>query len=193
MPSLQNPNPKRLIVGLSGASGAIMTVCLLKALRAAKIESHLIASKTGIQTLVYETKVSYQELKALADFHYHSDDFAAAISSGSFKTMGMVVVPCSVRSLAEIASGVTTSLLTRAADVTLKERRKLVLMVREAPLSLSHIRNMETVTLMGGIISPPLPIFYAKPRDLDEMVDQMIGRLLDLYEIDSQLVSRWGE
>ncbi|MFK7866025.1 MAG: UbiX family flavin prenyltransferase, partial [Alphaproteobacteria bacterium] len=167
---------QRLIIGLSGASGAQLAVDALEFLKTTDIETHLVSSKTGVQTLHYETDVSFSHLKSLADHYHHNEDFTAAIASGSFETMGMLLIPCSVKSMAEIASGVGASLLTRAADVVLKERRKLVLMVREAPLSLIHIRNMETITLMGGIIFPPLPIYYAKPQSIDQMNKQILGR-----------------
>ena len=184
-------SPKRLIIGLSGASGVQLCVDMLDYLQDTDIETHLVCSKTGIQTLHHETDCTYQALKQKADMCYAIDDFTAAIASGSFENMGMVIIPCSVRTLAEIASGVATSLLTRAADVALKERRKCVLAVRETPFSLSHIRNMEMVTLMGGIIMPPLPIYYAKPQTIDEMNKQIIGRMLDQFSIANPLTSRW--
>lgn len=184
---------QRLIVGITGASGAIYGVTALKALRALNVETHLIISRSGQITLAYETGVKASEAGALADVVYRIDDIGAAISSGSFRTMGMLIAPCSVRTLAEIASGVTSTLLTRAADVILKERRRLVLMVRETPFHLGHLRSMTQVTEMGAIIMPPVPAFYAKPKTLDDMVDHSVGRALDLFGIGNDLVQRWGE
>jgi 4-hydroxy-3-polyprenylbenzoate decarboxylase len=143
--------------------------------------------------MAHETGTKMSDLTTLADVVYRVDDIAAAISSGSFQTMGMIVAPCSVRSLAEIASGVTSSLLTRAADVVLKERRKLVLMVRETPLHLGHLRSMTQVTEMGAIVMPPVPAFYARPATLDDMVNHSVGRALDLLGVNNDLVKRWGE
>ncbi|HVT54588.1 MAG TPA: UbiX family flavin prenyltransferase [Xanthobacteraceae bacterium] len=184
---------QRLIVGITGASGAIYGVTALKALRALGIETHLIVSRSGQITLAHETGVKNSELGALADVVYRIDDIGAAISSGSFRAMGMLVAPCSVRTLAEISSGVTSTLLTRAADVILKERRRLVLMVRETPFHLGHLRAMTQVTEMGAIVMPPVPAFYAKPKTLDEMVEHSVGRALDLFGIGNDLVQRWGE
>ncbi len=185
--------PQRLIVGLSGASGIVYGVRLLESLRGLPVESHLVISKSAEVTLAYETSMKVAEVQALADVWYPPSDMGAAISSGSFKTTGMVVAPCSMRSLAEIAGGVTTTLLTRAADVILKERRRLVLMVRETPLHSGHLRNMLAVSEMGAIIAPPVPAFYARPQSLAEVVDQTVGRVLDLFEFDSGQVRRWGE
>ena len=187
------PAAQRLIVGISGASGAVYGVRLLQRLQDLPLESHLVISKAAEVTLAHETRMKVADLKALADVCYAPGDMAAAISSGSFKTLGMVIAPCSVRSLAEIAGGVTTTLLTRAADVVLKERRRLVLMVRETPLHSVHLANMLRVSEMGGIIAPPVPAFYAKPESLEAMVDQTIGRVLDLFDLDSAGVRRWGE
>ncbi len=184
---------RRMIVGISGASGIIYGIELLKILRELEIETHLVISKAGEITRAYETEMTSQELKQMADFHYHTDNFAAPIASGSFKTMGMIVAPCSMRSLAEIAQSASSNLLTRAADVVLKERRKLVLLVREFPLNAGHLKNMLAVTEMGGIIAPPVPAFYTKPTDLSEMVKQTIGRTLDLFDIDTFNFPRWGE
>ncbi len=185
--------PQRLIVGLSGASGIVYGVRLLESLRGLPVETHLVISKSAEVTLAYETSMKVAEVQALADVWYPPSDMGAAISSGSFKTTGMVVAPCSMRSLAEIAGGVTTTLLTRAADVILKERRRLVLMVRETPLHSGHLRNMLAVSEMGAIIAPPVPAFYARPQSLAEVVDQTVGRVLDLFEFDSGQVRRWGE
>ena len=183
----------RIVVGISGASGIIYGIRLLETLKGLPVESHLVVSKAAELTLAYETDLKLAELKALADVSYAPADMAAAISSGSFKTLGMVIAPCSVRSMAEIASGVTSTLLTRAADVTLKERRRLVLMVRETPLHSGHLRNLLQLSEMGAIVAPPVPAFYARPSSLDEMIDQSLGRVLDLFELDSGRVKRWGE
>lgn len=185
--------PKRMIVGISGASGIIYGVELLKILRELEIETHLVISKAGEITRGYEVEITSQELKQLADFHYHNDNFAAPIASGSFKTMGMIVAPCSMRSLGEIAQSSSSNLLTRAADVVLKERRKLVLLVRETPLNAGHLKNMLAVTEMGGIIAPPVPAFYTKPKDLRDMVIHTVGRALDLFDIETYNFPRWGE
>jgi len=185
--------PERLIVGLSGASGVVYGVRLLESLRNMPVEAHLVMSKSAEVTLAYETDMKVSDVQALADVWYPAGDMGAALSSGSFRTLGMVVAPCSMRSLAEIAGGVTTSLLTRAADVVLKERRRLVLMVRETPLHSGHLRNMLSVSEMGAIIAPPVPAFYARPANLDEMIDQTVGRVLDLFDLESDDVRRWGE
>jgi 4-hydroxy-3-polyprenylbenzoate decarboxylase len=185
--------PERLIVGLSGASGVVYGVRLLKSLRNMPVEAHLVMSKSAEITIAYEMDLKVSDVHALADVWYPAGDMGAALSSGSFRTLGMVVAPCSMRSLAEIAGGVTTSLLTRAADVVLKERRRLVLMVRETPLHSGHLRNMLSVSEMGAIIAPPVPAFYARPANLDEMIDQTVGRVLDLFDLESDDVRRWGE
>lgn len=186
-------HPERLIVGLSGASGIVYGVRLLETLRGLPVETHLVMSKSAEVTLAHETEMKVSEVQALADVWYPAGDMGAALSSGSFRTKGMVVAPCSMRSLAEIAGGITTSLLTRAADVVLKERRRLVLMVRETPLHSGHLRNMLSVSEMGAIVAPPVPAFYARPASLDEMVDQTVGRVLDLFDLESDEVRRWGE
>jgi len=185
--------PARLIVGLSGASGVIFGVRLLELLRDTVIETHLVMSRSAEVTMAYETNHKVKDVKALADLCYDIDDMAAPISSGSYLTLGMIVAPCSVKSLAEIASGVTTTLLSRAADVTLKERRRLVLMVRETPLHAGHLRNMLAVTEMGGVIAPPVPAMYAEPKSLDDVIDQNLARVLDLYDIHLEGAKRWGE
>lgn len=184
---------RRLIIGISGASGVIYGVRLLELLRNAGVETHLVLTKTAEVTFAHETNLKIADVKALADVCHRVDDMAAPISSGSFKTAGMIVAPCSVRSMSEIASGVTTTLLTRSADVVLKERRKLVLMVRETPLHLGHLRAMAEVTEMGAIVMPPVPAFYARPTSLDDIVNHSVGRAFDLFGLDSKLVSRWGE
>jgi flavin prenyltransferase len=185
--------PVRLVVGISGASGVIYGVRLLETLRALPVETHLVMTRPAELTLAYETDLEPAAVQALADVVHPVQDMAAAIASGSFRTMGMIVAPCSTRSLAEIATGQTTTLLSRAADVTLKERRRLVLMLRETPLHAGHLRNMLAVTEMGAIVAPPVPAFYAKPQTLLEMVDHSIGRVLDLFGLDSGKVRRWGE
>lgn len=184
---------QRMIVGISGASGAIYGVRLLEILRDLPVETHLVMSRSAELTLAYETDLKVSHVQKLADVIHKVEDMGAAISSGSFKTSGMVIAPCSVRSLAEIASGVTSNLLTRAADVVLKERRRLVLMVRETPFHTGHLKNMLAVSEMGGIIAPPVPAFYARPKDLDAMVDHSLGRVLDLFGLESGRVGRWGD
>ena len=179
------------MVGISGASGAIYGVRLLELLRDCGIETHLIVSRAARMTLSYETDRSVADLEALATVSYPEQDIGAACSSGSFKTLGMIVAPCSIKTMAEIASGTTGNLVTRAADVCLKERRRLVLMLRETPLHLGHIRSMAAVTEAGAIVYPPVPAFYARPKSLEEMVDHTLGRVLDLFEIDLGTVRRW--
>jgi 4-hydroxy-3-polyprenylbenzoate decarboxylase len=184
--------PRRLIVGMTGASGAIYGVRLLRLLQATGIETHLVMSRSARITLAQEMDIGVTEVSALASEVHQVDNIGASIASGSFKTMGMVIAPCSMRSLAEIASGVTSSLITRAADVVLKERRRLVLIAREAPLHLGHLRAMTAATEIGAIVYPPVPAFYAKPASLEQMVDHTLGRVLDLFDIDNSAVSRWG-
>jgi len=183
----------RLIVGVSGASGIVYGMRALQALRELGLESHLVASKAAEMTLGYETDISIRDFRAMADHVYRMPDVGAPIASGSFRTRGMLIAPCSVRTMSEIASGVTSSLLTRAADVVLKERGRLVLMVRETPFHLGHLRTMESLTEMGAVICPPLPAFYAKPKTIDDLVDQSVGRALDLFGLDWDPTRRWGE
>lgn len=183
---------QRLIVGISGASGIVYGIDALKLLRSLGIETHLVVSKSAILTLSHESTMKYAELCALADVHYQNSDIGAAISSGSFRTRGMLIAPCSIRTMSEIASGVTASLLSRAADVVLKERRRLVLMVRETPLHAGHLQTMLNVTNMGAVVMPPVPAFYTNPQSLDEVVRQTVGRALDLFGLDSG-IERWGE
>ena len=180
-------------MGVSGATGIAYAIQLLRRLREVAVESHLVVSKAGELTRTYETTLSVNEVRALADVTYRVGDVSAAISSGSYKTMGMIVAPCSMRTLAEIATCMSSTLLTRAADVTLKERRKLVLLPRETPLHSGHLRNMLAVTEMGGIIMPPVPAFYLKPATIDELVDDTVCRVLDLFDIDVPAAKRWGE
>jgi len=190
---MDSSQKQRLIVGISGASGVAYGVRLLQLLRNAGVETHLVMSKTAEITFAYETNLKIADVTALADVRHSIDDMAASISSGSFRTMGMIVAPCSMRSMSEIASGVTTTLLTRAADVTLKERRRLVLMVRETPLHTGHLRTMTALSEIGAIIAPPVPAFYAKPDTLEDMIDHTVGRVLDLFDIDVGIVRRWSE
>ena len=183
----------RLVVGLSGASGVAYGIRILEALRDLEIESHLVMTKPAEMTIGYETKLTPKQVAAKADHRYAIGDIGAPIASGSFKTGGMIVAPCSVRSMSEIATGVTTSLLTRTADVTLKERRPLILMVRETPLHLGHLRTLVTLSEMGAIILPPMPAFYAEPKTLSDLVDQMVGKALDLLGYQWPAMKRWGE
>ena len=185
--------PSRLIVGVSGASGAAYGLRVLDACAELGVESHLVASKSAAQTLAQETGLTVADLNAKAAVVHRQADVGASIASGSFPTLGMIVAPCSVRTMSEIATGVTSTLLTRAADVTLKERRTLVLMVRETPFHLGHLRTMVRLAEMGAIIAPPLPAFYAKPQTIAEMVDQSVGRALDLFGLSWSPVKRWGE
>lgn len=180
-----------LIVGISGASGAIYGLRLLEFLRKAKVPSHLIVSKSAALTLKEETDVTVEQVRAMADVTYSNADIGAAISSGSFKTRGMVIIPCSVKTVSDIAYGGTDNLLSRAADVVLKERRRLVLVVRETPLHLGHLRSMLAATENGAIIMPPVPAFYHRPSTIDDIVNQTVGRCLDLFDIDPGIVKRW--
>ena len=189
----QKAGRPRLVIGISGASGAIYGARLLELLQPLPVETHLVMSRSAEVTLALETGLKSADLHARADVTYRVGDLAASISSGSFQTIGMIVAPCSVRTMAEIATGVTTTLLTRAADVMLKERRRLVLLVRETPLHTGHLRTMVALSEMGAVIAPPVPAFYAKPQSLDEMIDQTLGRALDLFGLDAGTVRRWGE
>jgi 4-hydroxy-3-polyprenylbenzoate decarboxylase len=184
---------QRLIVGISGASGAIYGVRTLEAAKAAGVETHLVMTKTAAMTLAYETDWTAKKVAALADVVHSPDDLGAAISSGSFRTLGMIVAPCSMRSVSEIAYGNTTGLLTRAADVQLKERRRVVLLARETPLHLGHLRAMTQATEIGAIVLPPVPAFYSRPKTIAEIVEHTVGRALDLFGIETGLVKRWGE
>ena len=183
--------PPRLIVGISGASGAVYGIRLLEILREIGVETHRIVSKAAQLTLSQELNLTLSNAQVLADHTYAIGDVGAACSSGSFHTAGMIVAPCSIKTMSEIATGVTSNLLSRAADVTLKERRRLVLMLRETPLHLGHIRSMAAVTEMGAIVYPPVPAFYAKPKSLEDMVDHSLGRVLDLFGFANALVKRW--
>jgi len=187
------PLTPRLIVGISGASGVIYGIRLLQALRPLPVETHLIMSRTAEVTLAHETDFKVKQVQALADHVHAATDLAAPPSSGSFRTIGMVIAPCSMRSLGELASGVTSSLLTRAADVALKERRKLVLLTRETPLHSVHLRNMLTLSDMGAIIAPAMPAFYSRPKTLDDVIDHTVARVLDLFGLEGGRLKRWGE
>lgn len=182
----------RLIVGISGASGVIYGVRLLQVLKELPVETHLVMTRAAEVTLAHETDLKVDDVRRLADVAFRIDDLAAAISSGSYRTIGMIVAPCSMRSLGEIAHGITSNLLTRAADVVLKERRRLVLVARETPLHAIHLRNMATLAEMGAIIAPPVPAFYNRPKTLDDVVDHTVGRILDLFDLDTGTVKRWS-
>lgn len=185
-------DPSRLIVGISGASGVIYGIRLLQALRKLPVETHLVMTRTAEVTLAHETDLKVEDVRKLAGVTYRVDDLAAAISSGSFRTIGMIVAPCSMRSLGEIAHGIASNLLTRAADVVLKERRRLVLVTRETPLHAIHLRNMATLAEMGAVIAPPVPAFYNRPKTIDDLVDHTVGRVLDLFDLDTGMVKRWS-
>jgi 4-hydroxy-3-polyprenylbenzoate decarboxylase len=183
---------RRLIVAITGATGAIYGVQLLRRLRAlGSVETHLLLSPAGVLTAHQELDLKRGDIEALADVVYNVNDVGAAVASGSFATDGMVIAPCSMKTLAAVAHAHADSLIARAADVCLKERRRVVLLVRETPLNLAHLRNMEAVTLMGGIIFPPLPAFYQRPQDFEQMVDHTLARVLDLFGIEHQLAPRW--
>jgi 4-hydroxy-3-polyprenylbenzoate decarboxylase len=183
--------PRRLVVGISGASGVIYGARVLDALNDLGVESHLVVTRAALLTLSQETDLSPDELTSKATVIHRLNDVGATIASGSFRTLGMIVAPCSVRTMSEIATGVTSTLLTRAADVVLKERRPLVLMVRETPFHLGHLRTMTALSEMGAIIAPPLPALYARPASIAEMIDQSVGRALDLFGLDWGAVRRW--
>lgn len=181
----------KLIIGISGASGVCYGVRALEILKDLDVETHLVMSRSAKITLAYEMDIKVSQVQALADYSYAPEDIGAAISSGSYKTMGMLVAPCSIKSMSEINSGVTSSLLSRAADVVLKERRRLVLMVRETPLHSGHLQTMASLAHMGAIIAPPVPALYARPENLQDMIDHTVGRTLDLFDIETECVKRW--
>lgn len=181
----------RLVIGISGASGAIYGIRLLEVLQPTNIETHLVISKAAHITIPQETDKKITDVQKLADVYYGTNDIAAAISSGSFQTMGMIIAPCSVSSLSQIATGISSNLLTRAADVILKEHRKLVMLVRETPLHTVHLRHMVTLSEMGAIMAPPVPAFYQNPDSIDAIVNHTVGRVLDLFDIDTDCVERW--
>jgi len=184
--------PRRLIVAITGASGAVYGVRLLEHLRASRaVETHLLLSSAGVLNVFQELGRKRADVERLADVVHNVGDIGASIASGSFRTDGMVVAPCSMKTLAAVALGLADNLIARAADVCLKERRRLVLLVRETPLNLAHIRNMEAVTLMGGVIFPPVPAFYQRPRTIEEMVDHTVARVLDQFGIEHRLAAVW--
>ncbi len=185
------PGARRLVVGISGASGSVFGIRLLEVLRDTPIETHLILSEAARRVIALETEQTSEQVEALADYHYGYADIDAAIASGSFHTMGMVVAPCSIKSLAAVAGCHANTLLARAADVTLKERRKLVLVVRETPLHLGHLRLMSAVTEYGAVVLPPVPAFYHKPRTIADLVDQTVGKILDQFGVERGLFERW--
>ncbi|WP_339834204.1 UbiX family flavin prenyltransferase [uncultured Parvibaculum sp.] len=185
--------PPRLVVGISGASGVAYGVRLLEMLGSLGVETHLVMTRAAEMTLGYETGLKPKDVEALAHTRYRMEDIGAAIASGSFKTLGMIVAPCSVRTMSEISTGVTSSLLTRAADTMLKERRRLVLMVRETPLHTGHLRTMTQLSEIGAVIAPPVPALYTQPGSIDEMVTQTAARMLDLFGIEAPETQRWGE
>jgi 4-hydroxy-3-polyprenylbenzoate decarboxylase len=192
MTSPPSSSKRRLIVGISGASGIVYGVRLLQVLQHSDIETHLVMSDSARMTLSTELDMSVKEVEALATEVHNAKNIGATISSGSFKTMGMVVAPCSIKSLSEIAYGMTSGLLSRAADVVLKERRRLVLLVRETPLHTGHIRTMLQASENGAILMPPVPALYARPHSIDDMVNHTVGRCLDLFDIETALVTRWA-
>jgi 4-hydroxy-3-polyprenylbenzoate decarboxylase len=183
---------KRIVVAMTGATGATLGIKLLQVLRRLNVETHLIMSQWAEQTIRYETDYTPSNVRALADYSYSNHDQAAPISSGSFKTDGMIIIPCSVKTLAAVNAGYCSDLISRAADVMLKERRRLVLALRETPLNAIHLRNMTEVTQAGAIICPTVPAFYTRPDSIDDMVDQMVGRMLDLFDIDTGDFVRWA-
>jgi len=184
---------KVLVIGITGASGAIYGIRLLQVLSGMKkIETHLIISQAGEMNIKHETDWKIKDIKAMADFNYGIDDIGACLSSGSFKRDGMIIAPCSVKTMSALANSFTHNLITRAADVNLKERRKLVLLVRETPLHLGHLRNMERLAEIGAIVMPPMPAFYHRPKTLQDIIDQTIGRVLDIFDIEHNLFSRWS-
>jgi 4-hydroxy-3-polyprenylbenzoate decarboxylase len=186
----KNP-PRRLVVGISGASGTIYGIRMLELLRQTDIETHLVMSKSAELTLAYETDYKPKDVRALATVNHPNADIGATISSGSFQTIGMVVAPCSIKTMSEIATGVTSALMSRAADVALKERRRLVLALRETPLHGGHLRTMTQLADMGAILAPVMPAFYNRPKTIDDIVNHTVGRLLDLFGIESAAVKRW--
>ena len=183
----------RMIVGMTGASGAIYGIRLLQVLKTLDVEAHLVMSQSAEVTLAHETVMKVSEVRQLADQWYKIDDIAAAPASGSYQTVGMIIAPCSMRTAGELASGITSNLLTRSADVAIKERRRLVLMVRETPLHSVHLGNLKTLSDMGVVIAPPVPAFYTRPKDVYEIVDHSIARVLDLFGLAPNNVLRWGE
>ena len=184
-------HPRRLVIGISGASGTIYGVRMLEMLKKTDIETHLIMSKSAEMTLVYETKYKPKDVRALASVNHPAADIGASISSGSFATVGMIILPCSIRTMSEIATGVTSSLVSRTADVVLKEKRRLVLAVRETPLHVGHLRTLTTLAEIGAVVAPIVPAFYNKPKTVDDIINHTVGRLLDFFDIETKLVKRW--
>ncbi|WP_253300107.1 UbiX family flavin prenyltransferase [Wolbachia endosymbiont of Chironomus riparius] len=185
-------NSGRIIIGISGASGSIYGLRILEVLKDTNYETHLVISSAGKVTLAHEISKELENVTSLANFYYSEKNIGAKIASGTFKTLGMIISPCSMKTMSEIASGVTSSLLTRAADVVLKERRKLVLMVRESPLHRGHLYNMIKLTEMGAIIAPPIPAFYSRPSSLDDIINHSVGKVLDLFDIKLDNFQEWG-
>lgn len=184
---------RKIIIGISGASGAIYGIRLLETLKKIdNIETHLIITKTAHITISYETDYTPKSLEKLANFTYNPDNLCAKVASGSFKTSEMIIAPSSIKTMSEIASGITSNLLTRSADVILKEKRKLILMVRETPFHLGHLRTMVKLSEIGAVISPPVPAFYSRPKTIDDIINHSIGRILDLLDIETNLVTRWN-
>jgi 4-hydroxy-3-polyprenylbenzoate decarboxylase len=188
---MSSKTPRRLIVGISGASGTIYGIRMLEMLKKTDIETHLVMSKSAEMTLVYETEYKPKDVKALASVVHPVADIGASISSGSFPTMGMVIAPCSIRTMSEIACGVTSTLMSRAADVVLKEKRRLVLALRETPLHGGHLRTLTTLADIGAVVAPIVPAFYNKPKTVDDIINHTVGRLLDLFGVETKVVKRW--
>lgn len=184
--------PRRIVVGISGASGVVYGIRAMQLLRQQGVEVHAVVSRAAQVTMAHETDLKVSDLREMADVWHNNEDIGAAISSGSFQTMGMIIAPCSIKTLSEIATGITSTLLSRAADVMLKERRRLVLMLRETPLHAGHIKSMLAVTEAGAIVCPPVPAFYARPKTIDDIVDHSVGRVLDLFGVDAGVVTRWS-
>jgi 4-hydroxy-3-polyprenylbenzoate decarboxylase len=191
--TMSNAAARPLVVGITGASGVAYGIRALEVLKQAGVETHLVLSKAAELTMTCETELKPADVRAKASVWYPAGDIGAAVSSGSFRTMGMLIVPCSVRTMSEIASGVTGTLMSRAADVVLKERRRLVLGVRETPLHSGHLRTLLQLSDMGAVIAPLVPAFYSRPRSLEDIVDHTVGRLLDLFEIETDIVRRWKQ
>jgi 4-hydroxy-3-polyprenylbenzoate decarboxylase len=191
--TMSNAAARPLVVGITGASGVAYGIRALEVLKQAGVETHLVLSKAAELTMTCETELKPADVRAKASVWYSAGDIGAAVSSGSFRTMGMLIVPCSVRTMSEIASGVTGTLMSRAADVVLKERRRLVLGVRETPLHSGHLRTLLQLSDMGAVIAPLVPAFYSRPRSLEDIVDHTVGRLLDLFEIETDIVRRWKQ
>jgi 4-hydroxy-3-polyprenylbenzoate decarboxylase len=189
--NVSGSHPKRIIVGISGASGIIYGIRALEMLRRVGIETHLVMSKAAEMTLAYETEYKAKDVRELASIYHPVGDIGASISSGSFHTLGMVIAPCSIRTMSEIATGITGSLMSRAADVVLKERRRLVLGIRETPLHTGHLRTLTQLSEMGAVVCPVVPAFYNRPETLDDIVNHTVGRMLDLFDIDVGILKRW--